>query len=1270
LRSILSLGSLTSNPKTTRAASVVTPTGNIVATGGTVTTGTDSIGDYKIHTFTSNETFEITQCYEGAKFEILIVGAGGTGSGNTRYQYIVPYPYAGGWQRVERGGGGGGGGGIIYLSNKELSVGQFPVVVGQGQPSKTLYELINIPDYGPAPNWGFQQSPFATGGAGGKPVIDGITGVISTSQMGAKGQSTTFLGFTAEGGWGGSTLYNEIKVPLLLTLPFERPFGPDGSMITIYETRYVYINQLSGNESKNGLPGETFLPVNLEDNLYCENRKGGVGQVNASYSPNGYLGPRGLQNKLYYDKFESDNRPYGFKSSISGTELEYGAGGESFESGLPNIGTPGTGSNGSSDDMGNDGIVIVKYYIQPTSNKIFLSGGKVTADSDYTYHEYNVDYDLKINKVPPDSKFDILISHVGKDSLGFPYNTKFNPGNTSINIIQNQAAEYNSTYSITGLTGAARGKITGVSGFSRPSWSIGQYDTMLYDGKVVSMKNWPHKMTTSIYDFVYDSSNLWTQPIARYVEVMSYKVPVYIKSITGTGAKIWLIFKPFFESDGSLTGRIQRNYFTGEFIVENPGKSYRNYDVWALDYIGPYSGPTSPVSLLTGQITVDGLSTWNNKSISFPQGTGIVPVINSYDIVSKESFDIKLQKYEYSKYIPTKILQTWTANTSIDNYHSTVLEKSQGYQIDWYDENILNLSDYGNVANTSSNTANSNISTYSQYENLQSTTGVTSDFTNQSKVYGYSDKLSQNHFNTPYWWGDANHYVSERRKYSFREDGAKVIIRYKSHIDGYIPEGPDVEETTISGSTLYDTPGTHYWTCPSGVHSVSVVAVGGGGSGGINYPNQRADGGGGGALAWKNNIPVTPGKKYIVKVGHGGRPNHGDYDEYDESQRSPYDPNLILGVYKRPENMPDAWLQIHESQPSIWPAGTGQGGKKSFFLDDYLICAGGGAGGTGGNRSYTLLDGTVKTSPQYYSSSNSISDVLCNDYVNAEQSSKFNISVETTIRNSAYTAFFTEKDYEVYTAAYTKKYGSIPNKLYINRSQGGTWIGDGGANGSNGGVSTQNTAARIVGQGGNYKLSPYEYGINPLDWFNYSGGGGGAGGYGQTGKAGGGSSGSNYTKSNQFISVDSKRSPTNTLLSNQATAGAGGAGTSPYGLGANGVNGLINTGGTTGSPNNTIIMPSLNGGKSEIKEMWPYDYVVRSRTPQSWWPGKGGKYGGGSGGNGLGGYDRYKVYQMGFGGELNTYASNMGQGDSGGDGCVRIIWGPNRSFPSSNTASP
>jgi hypothetical protein len=70
--------------------------------------------------------------------------------------------------------------------------------------------------------------------------------------------------------------------------------------------------------------------------------------------------------------------------------------------------------------------------------------------------------------------------------------------------------------------------------------------------------------------------------------------------------------------------------------------------------------------------------------------------------------------------------------------------------------------------------------------------------------------------------------------------------------------------SSAKGSTPIIIPGSYTWVAPSGVSSVSVVAIGGGGGGTSDYT------GGGGGLGWKNNISVTPGVGYNVVVGGGG----------------------------------------------------------------------------------------------------------------------------------------------------------------------------------------------------------------------------------------------------------------------------------------------------------------------------------------------------------------------------------------------------------------
>ena len=60
------------------------------------------------------------------------------------------------------------------------------------------------------------------------------------------------------------------------------------------------------------------------------------------------------------------------------------------------------------------------------------------------------------------------------------------------------------------------------------------------------------------------------------------------------------------------------------------------------------------------------------------------------------------------------------------------------------------------------------------------------------------------------------------------------------------------------------------WTCPAGVNSVCVVAIGGGGGGSMSNNSGTVSSSGGGGLGWKNNISVTPGQTYTVRAGGSG----------------------------------------------------------------------------------------------------------------------------------------------------------------------------------------------------------------------------------------------------------------------------------------------------------------------------------------------------------------------------------------------------------------
>ncbi len=65
------------------------------------------------------------------------------------------------------------------------------------------------------------------------------------------------------------------------------------------------------------------------------------------------------------------------------------------------------------------------------------------------------------------------------------------------------------------------------------------------------------------------------------------------------------------------------------------------------------------------------------------------------------------------------------------------------------------------------------------------------------------------------------------------------------------------------GSQLYDVPGTYCWVAPAGVTKISVVTIGGA----YQVPSSNLSASGGGGLNYGNNISVTPGSSYSLRVG-------------------------------------------------------------------------------------------------------------------------------------------------------------------------------------------------------------------------------------------------------------------------------------------------------------------------------------------------------------------------------------------------------------------
>ncbi|XLQ20187.1 MAG: glycine-rich domain-containing protein [Candidatus Moraniibacteriota bacterium] len=119
---------------------------SLVATGGTITT----VGDYKVHEFSSAGTFEVTA--PGDVDFLVVAGGGGGAAGDD-----------------SRGGSGGGGaGGVVYEQNQNILNGSHLVSVGNG--GNGGWNGVNGVDsvfYGSTALGGGRAVFGAAGGAGG-----------------------------------------------------------------------------------------------------------------------------------------------------------------------------------------------------------------------------------------------------------------------------------------------------------------------------------------------------------------------------------------------------------------------------------------------------------------------------------------------------------------------------------------------------------------------------------------------------------------------------------------------------------------------------------------------------------------------------------------------------------------------------------------------------------------------------------------------------------------------------------------------------------------------------------------------------------------------------------------------------------------------------------------------------------------------------------------------------------------------------------------------
>ena len=175
----------------------------IVATGGTVTT----VDGYKIHTFTTSGTFNVTSVPAGATVQYVVVGGGGGGGSN---------------------GGGGGAGGFLTGNLAVASIG-YTVTIGAGGAASTLgipggsiqsqqvgeasiFGSLTAAGGGGGGNWNTAGGNGGSGGgagrvdAGGGGYKERLGGIASAGYNGGRIASGTNEASSAGGGGGAGAV--------------------------------------------------------------------------------------------------------------------------------------------------------------------------------------------------------------------------------------------------------------------------------------------------------------------------------------------------------------------------------------------------------------------------------------------------------------------------------------------------------------------------------------------------------------------------------------------------------------------------------------------------------------------------------------------------------------------------------------------------------------------------------------------------------------------------------------------------------------------------------------------------------------------------------------------------------------------------------------------------------------------------------------------------------------------------------------------------------
>ena len=471
------------------------------------------------------------------------------------------------------------------------------------------------------------------------------------------------------------------------------------------------------------------------------------------------------------------------------------------------------------------------------------------------------------------------------------------------------------------------------------------------------------------------------------------------------------------------------------------------------------------------------------------------------------------------------------------------------------------------------------------------------------------------------------------------------------------------------GQQDYTSAGAYSWTCPAGVHHVSVVAVGAGGaSSGYNAFSgsyEEGNGGGGGGLGYNNYVPVTEGQSYSVVVGAAGQvqtlPSSAGGSKINSSGDSYFINTSTVKGGAGENALPGS--NGNGNGGNFVGDGGGSGGAGGSGDATYGPGGGGGAGGYTGNGG---SGGGGSTTSNAVGGSGGGAGGGAHGYINSTNFTNAagggGVGLEAKGSNGAGGSIDNGALQQEWTTPGTYSW-TCPDGV---TSVCAVCVGAGGDGGSNkhgdggGGLGWKNNISVTPGQSYTVVVGNKNTGGGDSYFLDYNlvrGGGGGTGS-----ASAGGSAGTGGT-----FAGDGGGNGGNGGSQNQSTGGSGGGG-GAGGYSGNGGNGGtgISFGASSGNPGNG----GAGGGGAGA----------------SWEGGAGGGVGllgEGTDGAGAGTYDGQGSQSYGHcgkggsGGAPQTFAAfpGLGPGSGGGggngiagsNGAVRLIWGTGRAFPATNT---